>query len=215
MLNQSNILRRTGCLLIISLVLITISYLYIDRYVAWFFYNHHSHQWPFLPIIANDIVATLVYAVVIFYIYYAIRWVYSQLQTWENKGLLIANAIAISIFIKNLLKYIFSRYWPATYKCHNLSLIHNHAYGFRWFDTHFSSFPSGHATLMWAFAISMCCFYPSFKWLWLAIAIIVCLAQIALYYHFVSDIIAGATLGSLVALFCSNHYRIGSSHSLV
>lgn len=199
-------LRKSIYLLITSIMAITISYVYIDRPVALAFHSWHSHQWPIIKLLASNIVNTLVYAIVLFYIYYAIRWSYSKLKYGEIKGLFIANAVVISIFIKNVLKFIFSRYWPATYKCHNLSLIHDHAYGFRWFDTDFSSFPSGHATFIWAFAISLCCLYPRLKWLWITIATIVCLAQIIMYYHFVSDIIAGATLGSLVAMFCCGHY---------
>ena len=97
---------------------------------------------------------------------------------------------------------MFGRYWPATFTCHNPSLIDNHVYGFNWFNTGaaYASFPSGHATFIFSFAAVLWSVFPKLRWLACLLCLLVISGQIVMYYHFVSDIIAGAILGTLVGI---------------
>ena len=80
-----------------------------------------------------------------------------------------------------------------------MSLIHNDTYGFQWLTSQNSSFPSGHVAVIVAFATSMWMLFPRGRILWVLLPILVGIAQICLYYHFVSDVLAGAELGFVVA----------------
>jgi membrane-associated phospholipid phosphatase len=116
---------------------------------------------------------------------------------------LACNAVVIGQFLKDIFKVIFGRYWPATFVCNNPSLVSNHVYGFQWFKSGsaYASFPSGHTTFIFSFSISMWFLFPKLRWLWFLLAFLVVVGQIGMYYHFLSDVIAGALLGSLVGFY--------------
>ncbi len=63
-----------------------------------------------------------------------------------------------------------------------------------------ASFPSGHATTVFALAAVLSLWYPRWTAAWLGLAAVVGWSRIALGAHFPSDVLAGAVLGSAVAL---------------
>jgi membrane-associated phospholipid phosphatase len=63
-----------------------------------------------------------------------------------------------------------------------------------------ASFPSGHATTVFALATVLSLWYPRGTAAWLALAAVVGWSRIALGPHFPSDVVAGAVLGVVVAL---------------
>lgn len=70
------------------------------------------------------------------------------------------------------------------------------------------SFPSGHTITAFAVAVSLSRFYPA-----LAIGLIFCAASVAasrilLGMHFLSDVIAGAAIGSTLALLATHFVRL-------
>ncbi|WP_235261391.1 phosphatase PAP2 family protein [Candidatus Francisella endociliophora] len=107
----------------------------------------------------------------------------------DKKPLLVANAIVIGQFVKDILKGFFSRYWPETFK-NNLSLIRDNAYGFNWFkfDNINNSFPSGHATLIFSFCVSLWILFPKYKLLWALLISLVVTAQLLQYFYFASGL---------------------------
>lgn len=114
----------------------------------------------------------------------------------------MCNSIAIGILLKDIFKIIFGRYWANSFICNNPSFLENGVYGFNWFTNGpaYTSFPSGHATLIFAFAVSMWILYPKFRWIWVILPVCVVVGQVGMYFHFLSDVIAGGLLGSLSAL---------------
>ncbi len=189
--------------LLISLVLIVISYFFIDRQLVWFLASHHMRQYSILKIIANDITFGISTIIFLYYIYFFIRLGFSKCSLLNRKVLTICNAVVTVLFLKNILKVIFSRYWTSTFICNNLSLVKNHVYGFNWFagSEQMASFPSGHASFIFAFSVSLWYLFPKLRFLSALLAILVVVGQIAMYYHFVSDVIAGIALGSLVGFY--------------
>lgn len=117
----------------------------------------------------------------------------------------IANSVAIAIFIKDVLKTVFGRYWPTTWIQNNPSLIHDHAYGFHWFHQGaiYRSFPSGHTTVAAAFMMSLWLAFPHSWWRWLGVYVLitVVLGLLINNYHFIGDCIAGAWIGCVVAIY--------------
>jgi len=63
-----------------------------------------------------------------------------------------------------------------------------------------ASFPSGHATTAFATAVVLALWYPRGKGVFLGLAVLVGLSRVMLGAHFPSDVLAGALLGSVVAL---------------
>jgi undecaprenyl-diphosphatase len=64
----------------------------------------------------------------------------------------------------------------------------------------YASFPSGHATTAFATAVLLTLWYPRWAGAWLGLAALVGLSRVVLGSHFPSDVLAGALLGSAVAL---------------
>ena len=193
----------------INIAFIIICYFWVDRQVVWFLVQHHSQHYKLLSILAYDIVALLSILILLFYLYSFVRILSHKITNLEHKLLSLCNSVVIAIFLKTTLKIIFGRYWPATFICHNPSLVSNDAYGFNWFKsgTAYGSFPSGHTTFIVAFGVGLWLIFPELRWLATLLIACVVLGQIGMYYHFVSDVIAGATLGGLVAFAASKYQK--------
>ncbi len=192
---------------VISACLIVLSYLFIDRQTVWFLAAHHSRHLPGLKLCANTITDILKKLIVLYYIYYFLKKFSRKVGNLDKKLVLTCNAVAIGQFLKEFLKYVFGRCWPETWVCHNPSLLNGHAYGFHWFTSGstYASFPSGHATFIFSFAASMWFLFPKLRWLWALLAALVTIGQVGMYYHFVSDVMAGALLGTLVGVGIACH----------
>ncbi len=63
------------------------------------------------------------------------------------------------------------------------------------------SFPSGHTLHAAAFSIVVLAYYPALFWLVVPFAALVALSRPILGLHYPSDVLAGAALGALIALF--------------
>ena len=63
------------------------------------------------------------------------------------------------------------------------------------------SFPSSHATNSFAIGTVLSFYYPRLKWVFLTCAALIALSRIAVGVHYPSDIMGGAIIGSLIALF--------------
>ena len=111
--------------------------------------------------------------------------------------LAMALSVTIVVTLKDQAKYAFGRLWPETWVDNNPSWIGTGSYGF--FPFHggrgWSSFPSGHMSVVTAPAeVVRRCFA---RWGWLAIAAVglVAIGLLGADYHFFSDIVAGTVVG--------------------
>jgi len=101
----------------------------------------------------------------------------------------LAAGTGIAIFLR--LKRLFHRRRPGTFEPHCWATL---------LPPDQFSFPSGHTITAFAVAVSLATFYPD-----LAMGLIFCAASVAasrilLGMHFLSDVVAGAAIGSLLAL---------------
>ena len=104
-------------------------------------------------------------------------------------------AIAWSGIIINILKVIFGRFRP------NM-LAEAREFGFSFFSTGYdnASFPSGHATTAATIAAALWLMWPS-KWLlWAILGVTLAFTRIFTSSHYISDVLAGLYLGSLLTL---------------
>ncbi len=66
--------------------------------------------------------------------------------------------------------------------------------------SHLQSFPSGHSATAVGLALGLSFVYPRGRWLFLFFAALACFQRVAASAHFLSDVLAGASLGCLTAL---------------
>ena len=67
------------------------------------------------------------------------------------------------------------------------------------------SFPSGHATSVFAVATVFAAFYPRLRWPLYALAAAVAVGRVYLDRHYASDILAGAVIGMAIASLLLRH----------
>lgn len=119
-----------------------------------------------------------------------------------RKLLRVAVALCVAIVAKDQLKYAFGRLWPETWILNNPSWFRDGAYGF--FPFHggpgWAAFPSGHTTIAFALAASLWCIWPRGRAIYALGAVLVVVGLIGANYHWLSDIVAGAALGSAIGI---------------
>jgi len=117
--------------------------------------------------------------------------------------LLVGVSIMLAFILKGDLKMIFGRDWPMPLEGGRPDQIRQHASSFHFFGgagsrdlDSISSFPSGHAAIAFAMFLSIgMIFRRALPWC-LLLASVESLLMVALNYHFLSDVLAGALLGT-------------------
>ncbi len=132
--------------------------------------------------------------------------IYRKKETIKRYAFFVFSSVALSGIAVNILKIIFARYRPKMLFSENL-------YGFSWFDIGYNlaSFPSGHTTIAFAAMVSLSFVWSKFRYIFLSIAALIGFSRIVLGAHYLSDVLAGALLGSITSyiiykkLFRNNH----------
>ncbi|WP_227806663.1 hypothetical protein [Francisella persica] len=96
-------------------------------------------------------------------------------------------------------------YWPETFRNHNPSLVR---------DKFFIAltglslmviillFLLVMLHLLFSFSVSMWILFPKYRLLWALLVFLLLITQLLQYFHFTSDLIAGAMLGSIIS-YCT------------
>lgn len=202
-MDEKKLLKRTICLLLSTGIAVVFCYFFVDRQVAIWIFKQGYKNYHLLKYLSHLPDLIILMALVI-YISLVVQYSCNQdITEGSYKWLVFANGIAITQFFKTFLKSFFGRYWPETWYESNPSLIHNNQYGFHPFHqgVNYASFPSGHAATIFAAITILWIIYPRFRWLYLLLTFISLTSLLLMNYHFVGDIIAGALLGYLVAIY--------------
>jgi membrane-associated phospholipid phosphatase len=200
---------RTVIALVVGIALTVVCYFFVDRPVAWFVHDHRFYpremlQWP--PLFSEWLKIVALVAMIL-----VIPWC-----AWKPGGRFQTVLLAISVnlvvtaVIKKLLKWGCGRNWPESWEAGKPSLIGSGAYGFHPFHhgDAYQSFPSGHAAMVCSVLAILWLSYPRWRG-WYAVAGgAVCVGLVAMNYHFVSDVIAGAMLGSITGVCMGHVFRI-------
>ncbi len=177
-----------------------ISYFFIDIPLVHFIHNNGINTFVIFKILTHipDVIIGFLILFFMFFILFFKRFEQSKII---NVLFLSMASVAISVHIKDFLKFVFGRYWPDTWIDANPSLLVHNAYGFHFFQkgSAYQSFPSGHTTVTFAFFSVLLYFYPKYKNILLLPGILLAIGQIFMHYHFLSDVIAGAFLGWVIA----------------
>jgi membrane-associated phospholipid phosphatase len=113
-------------------------------------------------------------------------------------------AQASSAAAVKILKCLFGRARPYYFLENSLTKTF---FFLRW-DENFSSFPSGHSAGIWAFIISMIFLFRNNKYnkLFLLLGVLIPITRLLLQMHFLSDVLMGATISSLIAIVILKGY---------
>ncbi|MBL4816990.1 MAG: phosphatase PAP2 family protein [Shewanella sp.] len=122
----------------------------------------------------------------------------------ERFSSLIINLIAtivLASLVRVSAKMAFGRTWPETWVNDNPSWINDGVEAFHPFaqGVAYNSFPSGHALFTFSLATVFWYHFPRLRPVWLACMLGVLIGQLGQNYHFLGDLLAGATLGTLIA----------------
>lgn len=98
--------------------------------------------------------------------------------------------------ILNILKALIGRQRP-----HASADFYNLNFDILTTESHWHSFPSGHAQVLFTVATLALLFWPKYRHLFLVIAGFLSLTRVTIHQHFLSDIIAGGFIGHLGTLW--------------
>ena len=133
----------------------------------------------------------------------------------RNKGLLDAATVAGAGALDQILKNVACRARPSAPEAG--AFFSN----FPCFPAEYAyaSFPSGHTTTAFAAAVILALWYPRWAGVWLSMAALVGLSRVMLGSHFPSDVLAGALLGTGLALAvhaaCPAPRRVPPGHGAI
>lgn len=120
-------------------------------------------------------------------------------------GLFVLAAVTAT-GVNEVLKWVVGRHRPYTwlYEQHGqLRAFEFTSFRYGWeglFDNRNLSFPSGHATLAFALATSLAMLWPRGRWVFFALAGVAVSERLWENAHYVSDVVAGAGLGTLIVI---------------
>jgi membrane-associated phospholipid phosphatase len=193
--------------IVTMIILAVISYYFLDIPIAHYGYYHtRISNKHFLWLYATYL-QPLYFIISPWFVFYLIARVMLQkpILTWHKIVILMIFSMSITFFINEQLRFVFGRYWPATWLNGNLSLIEHNAYGFTWFkmQKELQAFPSGHTALIFGFMAPLLWLGHSKKIKIFALlnGLAVGLGLILMCYHFFSDVLIGALVGIAVAYF--------------
>lgn len=121
--------------------------------------------------------------------------VYCQLIYVSNAALFVFCSVALSGIAVNALKFVVGRYRPYELLTHQL-------YGFHFwtFKATYTSFPSGHAQVIWSVMTAFALLMPRSCVLGFPLAALLATSRVFAKKHYVSDILMGAFMGFAITL---------------
>lgn len=185
-------------ILLLAILLTVWSYLFLDTAIARYAYRLISTSDRLMQA-TSDIPDLLLHTVIVItvlcwtgYFFLTHRGVRNR-QTHFLK--VCGTVVPLAYISKAIFQYGFGRSDPRAW------LFDHRLPRFYWFraDAGYGCFPSGHMTVFAALTTTLSKYYPRYRFVFLGMLPLLALALIATYYHFLSDVIAGACLGMLVA----------------
>lgn len=192
----------------VAAAMVVVAYAFLDRpFALWAHHDlpgtpwHHPPALHLLEALAELPVPVAIVAA----IYFGVAGTARGLRHPERALLAIGVAVGLASAFTRWLKLAFGRTWPETWIHDNPSFIRDGAFGFAPFHggPGWESFPSGHMTVITALCGVLWIAYPRLCLLWSLPVVLVAIGLLGLNYHFVSDVIAGAYVGSATACVVS------------
>jgi membrane-associated phospholipid phosphatase len=109
--------------------------------------------------------------------------------------------VGVPYLISTILKLAIGRPRPSQFADFGLYDFHPFA-----FNAVFASFPSGHATIIGAFAVVMSMLVPKWRALFAIIAVMIGFSRVAVGAHHPSDVISGLAIGAILAFLVAKWF---------
>ena len=199
------LLQKTAISLTVCIILVIISNQYIDKPLAEFIYKHtawvlykKTHLW-FTE--ASQILYFLAPILVILLILKKI--ISNHLSKSQLTFLAIVINLIVTNNIKDALKLAFGRCNLVMHVKNIHEWLQSSQHGFHPFHggVAYQSFPSGHTAAVFAATSIIWIVYPKWRWLCIISCLAVTSCLLIFNYHFLSDIIAGAFLGTITGVY--------------
>jgi membrane-associated phospholipid phosphatase len=183
-------------------LLIAVSYEWLDRPLAKFFHvlAHRPHGGYFARVLEgpNPLVGLAALMLVV-----SAAWIIISQRgfgLYSRAGLAAGIAGLLTDAVKPELKFVFGRTWPDSWKGQHPSFLADGVYGFHLFKHGgaYQSFPSGHMAVACAILAVLWVYLPAWRPATICIAVVIGAALVVLNFHFLSDVVAGALLGTLI-----------------
>jgi membrane-associated phospholipid phosphatase len=188
--------RRWQYALSVCVIAVVVCVMYVDRPAAEFFNMHvrHTGVWEWIGRLLAPFEVVPVAA--LFFLLGSGCWVLSgrQLAGWTSKPLICSWSAVWALAAEFVFKEIFGRGWP------DPTYVEDHLYGFRLIHAgpHWTSFPSGTATISAAIVATVWPVAPRGRPASVLLAAFLCIAVIVTNGHWISDVIAGLFLGATI-----------------
>jgi membrane-associated phospholipid phosphatase len=182
--------------LVLCAMAVEVCIAYVDRALAEFVEAHlrHTELWIWLDRMLRPLDLMVVFA--LFFLFGCGIWAVSgrQPRPWTETPLLCAWSATWAVAADIILKRIFGRAWP------DPTYVQNHLYGLHLLpgETTLGSFPSGTAAIAASIASVLWIVTPRSRVLGLLIVVLLSGAVVVGNYHWLSDVIAGAFLGTSI-----------------
>lgn len=173
-------------------VLMIGSFLFLDREVTEYFFELKNSDFVYVMKYVTRLGEATLYLAAALVIYLVHR---KGNRMYAQKARFFIAVILLSGILVNVFKWVIGRFRPVEW-------IKNEVYGFDNFsflEYTANSFPSGHATTAFAIGISLMLLFPKYRAVFLLFAVTVALSRVVLYQHYLSDVMAGAVVGSVTA----------------
>jgi membrane-associated phospholipid phosphatase len=206
------LLVRSALALMACALLVTLCYFFVDRPVASFVHDQGFNRFEVLKWLTY-IPDYLDHTASVVLVLGAVRLVWGPFSRLERMLFAAAVSLAVALVFKNSLKVVFGRYWPETWVDNNPSWIRNEAYGFHLFQSGsaYESFPSGHTTRIFAVMMVVWIAFPRWRWLCVLSCGAVIVGLLGMNYHFVGDVVGGAFVGSITAMYVAHFFPLDAA----
>ncbi|MFI4919856.1 MAG: phosphatase PAP2 family protein [Legionellales bacterium] len=183
------------------IVLVVLTYCYLDKPVAIYFHQLDLRKNLKILLLLTtlgrwEIYVALFFMAALYFRYMKKNSIYERNSWYLLACLLLANILNL------VLKIGLSRARPDLLFASNL-------FGFYWFklNEYYWSFPSGHAVTITALASALGVLIPRYFFVFLGVAVLVALSRVLLYHHYLSDVMTGAYLGLLTVGFFTQYMK--------
>lgn len=195
---------RSLLAIVATVLVVALCYAWIDRPVAFYVHEHGIEKIPAFkwltyppPLVQTWSPAVLALA--------AIRRTRGPLARWQFILVIACLSLIVADGFRASLGDLCGRYWPETWFNDNPSLIGTGTYGFHPFQAGdgIGSFPSGHAARILGFVSVWWIAIPASRALLALTSLPMLVSLVAMDYHFLSDVVAGAVLGAIVGIYAA------------
>ncbi len=189
-----NIKKIIYTLLAINIPLIILSSFFIDIPLARWTFPQVGGTMDVVSGILTEGAVSTPWLIVTGLLYLVTKFWYKNELLRSRAGFLFISIVSSGLIV-NILKVVFAKTRPRLLREEDL-------YTFEFFksDYVYASFPSGHTTTAFAIAISLLLMFPRWWPAFITYGVIMGLSRIGYMQHYLSDVIAGATLGTIVTL---------------